>query len=157
VWLTGRLLNETTDAPRYMSLPGPRPLLGAELVAGRPAVIGVEGSFDWLTLMGWSVPGFAALGGSLAHEAVALLQHARTIYLAFDRDAPGQHAARALAARLGGRARLVTLPDGVKDVNELGQYPDGAERLRTCVLRVARQGLAANAPERDAELDREAA
>jgi DNA primase len=139
VWLTGRLLDPRAmdDAPRYMSLPGPRPLLGAEASAGHPAVVGVEGSMDWLTLVGWGLPGFAALGGALSHEACAALAHARTIYLAFDRDSPGQEAARALATRLDGRARRVLLPDGVKDVNELGQRPDGWVRFRTCLLRAA--------------------
>lgn len=138
-WLTGRLLDlqAMTNAPRYMSLPGPRPLLGAEAIAGRPAVVGVEGSVDWLTLVGWGLPGFAALGGALAREAFAALAHARTIYLAFDRDSPGQEAAQALAARLDGRARLVLLPEGVKDVNELGQRPDGRDQFHACLLRAA--------------------
>jgi DNA primase len=137
LWLTGRLVEEAIDAPRYMSLPGPRPLLGLEAIAGRRAVIGVEGSFDWLTLVSWGLPGFAALGGSLSAEALAALDGAQVIYLAFDRDSPGQRAAQALATRLGGRARLVALPDGVNDVNDLGRLPDGAARFRACVLQAA--------------------
>jgi DNA primase len=137
IWLTGRLLDPMADAPRYMSLPGPRPLLGAETIAGHPHVVGVEGSMDWLTLVGWGLPGFAALGGALSREAFAALAHAHTIYLAFDRDGPGQEAARALSARLGGRARRVSLPEGVKDVNELGQQPDGRAQFHACLLRAA--------------------
>jgi DNA primase len=139
IWLTGRLLDPRAmaDAPRYMSLPGPRPLLGADVIAGHPNVVGVEGSMDWLTLVGWGLPGFAALGGALSREAFAALAHARTVYLAFDRDGPGQEAARALAARLGGRARRVLLPEGVKDVNELGQRADGWDQFRACLLSAA--------------------
>jgi DNA primase len=137
IWLMGRLLDHMADAPRYMSLPGPRPLLGAETIAGHLIVVGVEGSMDWLTLVGWGLPGFAALGGALSREAFAALAHARTIYLAFDRDAPGQEAVRKLAARLDGRARRVLLPEGVKDVNELGQRPDGWDQFRACLLRAA--------------------
>jgi DNA primase len=139
LWLTGRLLDPRAmaDAPHYMSLPGPRPLLGAEAIAGHPAVVGVEGSMDWLTLVGWGQPGFAALGGALSHDAFAALAHARTIYLAFDRDGPGQEAVRALAGRLGARARRVLLPEGVKDVNELGQRPDGRDQFHACLLRAA--------------------
>ena len=92
---------------------------------------------DWLTLVRWGLPGFAALGGALSREAFAALAHARTIYLAFDRDGPGQEAARVLAARLDGRARRVPLPAGVKDVNELGQRPDGWDKFRACLLRAA--------------------
>jgi DNA primase len=156
IWLTGRLLDPQTmaDAPRYMSLPGPRPLLGVDAIAGHPAVVGVEGSMDWLTLVGWGQPGFAALGGALSREAFALLAHARTIYLAFDRDSPGQEAARALAGRLGARARRVLLPEGVKDVNELGHRPDGQDLFRTCLLRAAHPSAPASpeggAPEEEA-------
>lgn len=157
VWLTGRLVNETQDAPRYMSLPGPRPLLGAEHAAGREPSIGVEGAFDWLTLVAWGLPGFAALGGSLAQEAPTVLSQASSIYLAFDRDPPGQRAAQLVAARLGGRARLVTLPDGIKDVNELGQRPDGAARFRECLHRATSPMQATSSPPEDTDQEREVA
>lgn len=138
-WLTGRLLDDAVDAPRYMSLPGPRPLLGTERLTGAPAVIGVEGAFDWLTLTSWGMPAFAALGGSLSTAALADLCDAHTIYLAFDRDTPGQQAARSLAQRLDGRARLVMLPPGAKDVNELGQRPAGRLIFQACVVEAAQR------------------
>lgn len=141
-WLAGRLLDDVTDAPRYMSLPGPRPLFGAERLVGASAVIGVEGAFDWLTLASWDIPAFAALGGSLSATALADLRKARTIYLAFDRDTPGQQAARALACHLNGRARLVALPPGVKDVNELGQRPAGRLIFQACVVEAAQRSRA---------------
>lgn len=139
-WLTGRLLNDGDDAPRYMSLPGTRPLLGAERIAGRWAVVGTEGPFDYLTLTGWGIPAFAALGGSLSPNALADLREARVIYLAFDRDTPGQQAARALALRFEGRARIAVLPADVKDVNELGQRPDGRLAFQACVVKSTRSG-----------------
>ena len=137
-WLTGRLLDDAVDIPRYMSLPGPRPLLGVERLVGAPVVIGVEGAFDWLTLVGWGMPAFAALGGSPSATVIADLRDARVIYLAFDRDTPGQQAAHALARRLDSRARLVVLPTGVKDVNELGQRPAGRLVFHACVVEAAR-------------------
>ncbi len=149
VWLIGRLVDERTDAPRYMSLPGPRPLLGLEQIAGRAAVVGTEGVFDWLTLVGWGLPAFATIGTALPAKAVEELAAARAIYLAFDRDRPGRAAARALAGRLGGRVRLVTLPQGIKDVNELGQLPDGAARFRACLRQAARAGQADRARSAD--------
>lgn len=136
-WLTGRLLDDRADLPRYMSLPGARPLLGAERIAGQPAVVGTEGAFDFLTLTGWGIPAFAALGGSLSPIALADLHDVRVIYLAFDRDTPGQQAARSLARRLDGRARFVMLPPGVKDVNELGQRPAGRLVFQACVVEAA--------------------
>lgn len=139
LWLTGRLLDDAADAPRYMSLPGPRPLLGGERLADAPAVIGVEGAFDWLTLVGWGMPAFAALGGSLSTTALADLGAAHVVYLAFDRDAPGQQAARALARRLDGRDRMVMLPAGVKDVSELGLVPAGRLVFQACVVEAAQR------------------
>lgn len=132
-WLTSRLLDDDTDAPRYLSLPGPRPLYGAARVRGQPAVIGVEGYFDALTLWSWGLPAFAAGGVSLPVDALEMLRDARAIYLAFDQDAPGQEAARVLARQFGSRLRLVQLPPGVKDVNELAERPDGERQFRACL------------------------
>jgi DNA primase len=156
IWLIGRLLDETADAPRYMGLPGPRPLLGLEHITGHTgqtehaAVIGTEGVFDWLTLVGWAMPAFAAVGTALsadAREELAALPTAQTIYMAFDRDPPGREAARNLAARLRQRVLLVELPPGIKDVNELGQRPDGEARFRDC-LRHAAHAARADGPRR---------
>ena len=138
-WLTSRLLDDDTDAPRYLSLPGPRPLYGAERVRGQPAVIGVEGYFDALTLWGWGLPAFAAGGVSLPSDALGTLGVAQTIYLAFDQDAPGQEAAHALARRLGPRLRLVHLPAGVKDMNELALHRDGERQFRVCLQQAAQR------------------
>lgn len=132
-WLTSRLLDDDTDAPRYLSLPGARPLYGAARVRGQPAVIGVEGYFDALTLWRWGLPAFAAGGVSLPADALEILRDARAVYLAFDQDAPGQEAAHVLARQFGSRLRLVQLPPGVKDVNELAARPDGEVQFRACL------------------------
>jgi DNA primase len=146
IWLIGRLLDETADAPRYMGLPGPRPLLGLERVTGHAAVIGTEGVFDWLTLLGWGLPAFATVGTALspsAREELSALPSVRTIYLAFDRDPPGWEAARQLATRLRRRVLVVELPPGVKDVNELARHPDGEARFRECLRHATYAGPAA--------------
>lgn len=132
-WLTSRLIEDGTDAPRYLGLPGPRPLYGAARLRGQPAVIGVEGYFDALTLWSWGFPAFAAGGVSLPADAPEMLRDARAIYLAFDQDAPGQEAAHALARQFGSRLRLVQLPSGVKDVNELAARSDGEHQFRVCL------------------------
>jgi len=136
-WLTSRLLEDDTDAPRYLSLPGPRPLYGAARVRDQPAVIGVEGYFDALTLWWWGLPAFAAGGVSLPTGELELLRDTRVIYLAFDQDAPGQEAAHVLARQFGSRLRLVQLPPGVKDVNELAVHPDGERQFRACLQQAA--------------------
>lgn len=147
IWLIGRLFDETADAPRYMGLPGPRPLLGLERIMGHAAVIGVEGVFDWLTLIGWGLPTFATVGTALspgAREELAGVPALRTVYLAFDRDPPGREAARNLATRLRQRVLVVQLPSDVKDVNELAQHPDGEARFRECLRHATYAGPAAH-------------
>ena len=47
--------------------------------------------------------------------------------LVLDGDEAGREAAAHLAEALGERARVVELPEGVKDVNELGALPGGRE------------------------------
>ena len=149
-WLTSRLLEDDTDAPRYLSLPGPRPLYGAARVRGQPAVIGVEGYFDVLTLWAWGLPAFAAGGVSLPADALDLLRDARAIYLAFDQDAPGQEAARVLARQFGTRLHLVQLPLGVKDVNELAARPDGERQFRACLQQAVQADVQVNRVEQEA-------
>ena len=147
IWLIGRLLDETADAPRYMGLPGPRPLLGLERIIGHVAVIGTEGVFDWLSLLRWGLPTFAAVGTALAPSALeelAALPAPQTIYLAFDRDPPGREAARHLATRLRQRVLVVQLPSDVKDVNELALHTDGEARFRECLRHATYAGPAAH-------------
>lgn len=136
-WLTGRLLAAAGAAPRYLSLPGPRPLLGAECLTRHRSVVLAEGAFDYLTLVRWHLPGVAALGSTLSRSALAELQSTRRIYLAFDRDAAGQTAAQTLVHQLGNRVRMVALPNDVKDINDLARLPEGASRFRSAVRQAA--------------------
>jgi DNA primase len=141
-WITGRLVESAgvplPAGPKYMSLPGVRVLGGAASLLGHPAVLAVEGPFDWLTLVKWGLPACYVGGGGLPKEAVRLLNAARTVYVAFDRDAAGQRMAQAFARHLAGRVHFVGLPADVKDVAELGQHADGLERFRHCVRAASR-------------------
>jgi DNA primase len=47
--------------------------------------------------------------------------------LVLDGDEAGRAATAHLATALGERARVLELPDGIKDVNELGTRPDGRQ------------------------------
>jgi DNA primase len=67
----------------------------------------------------------AILGTQVRAERLAFLQRTRRVLIVFDSDEPGREAASDLARRLGSRARIVELPDGVKDLNDLGRRPDG--------------------------------
>ncbi|HZC08374.1 MAG TPA: CHC2 zinc finger domain-containing protein, partial [Ktedonobacterales bacterium] len=147
LWLTGRLVDERDAAPRYLCLPGARPLYSVSPLRGLRAVVLVEGYFDALTLAGWNIPACAAGGTTLppgAARELADSEALEAIYVAFDADPPGQAGARAVAYRLDDRARFVTLPPGVKDVNELGQRRDGFAQFRQCLqcAQPPRQSLA---------------
>jgi DNA primase len=52
VWLIGRALGEdlADDVPKYLGLPGPKPLLGWDQARGSTTVCVVEGVFDVLTV-----------------------------------------------------------------------------------------------------------
>ena len=142
-WMTGRLV-ESAEAPpplagpKYMSLPGTRVLGGASALVGHRDIVVVEGPFDWLTLVKWDVPGCYVGGGGVPEETVPLLDATHTVYVAFDQDAAGHHMAHVLARHLADRVRFVCLPDGIKDVAELGQYADGLGRFRRCVRAATR-------------------
>jgi len=125
-WMVGRVVDGLRE-PKYRGLALPRPLLGYERTRGHQRVFVTEGPFDWLTLAGWGLPACALLGTQPGPDTVRLLARARSVVLVLDTDEPGRMAAMHLAASIGDRARVVELPGGVKDVNELGVQPDGRE------------------------------
>ncbi|HZR98289.1 MAG TPA: toprim domain-containing protein, partial [Chloroflexota bacterium] len=125
LWLVGRTVG-ADRGPKYLGLPGAKPLLGWETALGNPSVILVEGVFDWLTLVQWGFPALALVGTRVRPEALrALGARFERVYLALDADDAGREAAAALAGALGPRAVTVRLPAGVKDVAELAPRSDG--------------------------------
>jgi DNA primase len=124
IWMVGRTLDDARQ-PKYRGLSLPKPILGYERVRGRPRVFVTEGAFDYLTGTSWGLAICALLGTQVRAERLAFLQRARRVLIVFDSDDPGREAASDLARRLGSRARVVKLPEGVKDLNDLGRRPDG--------------------------------
>jgi DNA primase len=148
IWLVGRLLEQAStphhqpaepdegttqgestqvedEPPRYLTLPGPKPLLGWEHARGSASVCVVEGVFDLLTLRMWGYPVVALVG---SHTRPDLLDQLRTFprsYLVLDNDDAGLEAVLKLTQDLGSTAVPVVLPDGIKDVAELATCPDG--------------------------------
>src|SRR5690606_20050778 len=123
-----------------------KPVLGYERVRGRPRVFVTEGPFDYLTGVGWSLPVCALQGTKIQAQRLAFLERARRVLIVFDNDDPGREAARELAGRLGERARIVELPEGVKDLNDLGRLPDG----RASFFKLVKRAEAAPAEDGDA-------
>jgi DNA primase len=125
IWLIGRSILAGHGGPKYLSLPGPKPLLGWETASAASTVYVTEGPFDWLTLRRWSYPAMALVGTHVRPEALASLARFERICLVLDTDQAGQAAAAELVRTLGERAVSVVLPL-VKDVSELGRQPDGS-------------------------------
>jgi DNA primase len=124
IWLLGRALDDDRQ-PKYRGLSLPKPVLGYERVRGRPRVLVTEGAFDYLTGVSWGLPICALLGTQVRAQRLAFLERARRVLIVFDSDEPGRQAAADLAGRLGSRARVVRLPEGVKDLNDLARREDG--------------------------------
>jgi DNA primase len=128
IWLVGRTIESDGDAPKYLGLPGPKPLLGWEFAASRRDVWIVEGVFDYLTLRSWGIPALALVGTRARAETLDALGRFTRIYLALDNDPAGRVATAHLIDHLGPRAIPVTLTE-VKDVAELAVQRNGRETL----------------------------
>ena len=137
IWLVGRIVGSEENGPKYLGLPGRKPLLGWEAVSTQPAVWLVEGVFDWLTLRSWGVPALALVGTHVSSDALRALSRFESLYLALDNDGAGRAATEKLVEALGDRAVPMTPPD-VKDVAELALRADGRA---TFTRLLERQGL----------------
>ena len=125
VYLVGRATTKLQRA-KYIGLPGaPKPLYGYESAQNASTVFLVEGPFDWLTLVNWGYAARGLLGAFLKREHEREFENVERIYLVLDNDAEGKRAMQTLIKTLGSRARILTLPNHIKDVNELAQRPNG--------------------------------
>ena len=134
VWLVGRTLDSQPAVPRYLGLPGRKPLLGWEAAKDSAEVFVVEGVFDWLTLLNWGYPSVALVGTHAGPEVVKMLTAFERVYLTLDNDEAGRAAAETLAQVIGRRAVIVS-PPRVKDVAELATVPDGLRIFARTVMR----------------------
>lgn len=124
VWLIGRTLVDDPRRPKYLALPGERPVLGYERVAGQREAFLVEGVFDLLTALSWHLPAFSPCGTHLPAERLGLLARTAVVYGVLDADAAGDMAAERFGDLLGERWRPLRLPEGC-DLNALATRPDG--------------------------------
>jgi DNA primase len=128
LWLIGRLLDAAENLPRYLGLPGPKPLLGWDQAKrDRRGVCVVEGPLDVLTLQQWGVPGLALCGTSFGPATLQLLGQWRRLYAVLDADAAGREATTRLVEAFGSRVIPVKLPSGVKDPADLASLPHGRD------------------------------
>jgi DNA primase len=138
IWLIGRVLEtengqSVVSGPKYLGLPGSKPLLGWEEAIRDPrAVCVVEGPVDLLALRLWGLPGIAIVGTMLRQDKLEQLDRFQFLYLALDPDEGGRKGTAALIDRFGSRALPVELPFG-DDVGKLATYKDGQARFRAAV------------------------
>ena len=140
IWLVGRVLDDSAG-PKYLGLPGRKPLLGWEAASAEREVWLTEGVFDWLALRSWGYPALALVGTHVRAAALRALARFERIYLLLDNDDAGRAATSELVRTLGQRAVPVSLP-GAKDVAELAARPTG-RALFGAVARRHAGGLAA--------------
>jgi DNA primase len=126
IWMVGRHLNDHHE-PKYRGLSLPKPILGYERVRGRQRVYLTEGTFDYITGVGWNLPICALQGTRVQSGRLAFLERAQRVFLVFDNDARGREATAFVSELLGSRALSIELPPDMKDLNLLGQSPEGRE------------------------------
>jgi DNA primase len=139
VWMIGRAVESadgpaTCAEPKYLGLPGFKPLLGwDEAARDTRGVCLVEGPVDLLALRLWRVPGLALAGCAIRGDMLELLNRFQRVYLALDNDAGGREGADRITARLGSRTVRIQLPPHVKDVADLVRLPHGEEMFRAAI------------------------
>ena len=139
-WMIGRLFDTPANqdpadgAPKYLGLPTPKPLFGSGTAHGSPSVVVCEGAFDYLVLRTWGYPAVALMG---THANASVLEQLRgfpRLYVALDQDDAGVEGMLRLANEIGPSVVPVALPDGIKDVGELGIQPDGHRLFAQALL-----------------------
>ncbi len=124
LWFIGRRLEVEGNFPKYMALPGERPVLGLQRVVGRREAYLCEGVFDYLTAISWKLPAFSPCGTHLPAERLGFLARTEVVYGVLDGDEAGRAAAERFGKLLGARWRPIRLPEGC-DLNDLGRRPGG--------------------------------
>src|SRR5579859_6950715 len=121
--------------PKYLGLPGEKPVIGLEHVVGRHVAYITEGPIDWLAAVAWQLPAFAICGTHFPTERLPALDEALAIYGVFDPDRAGRSAAERFAPLFGSRWRPVQLPNSL-DLAELAALGEpGRENFRALVGR----------------------
>jgi DNA primase len=138
VWFIGRAAEDHEKRrPKYLSLPGQRPLLGLEVVQGRHVVYVCEGPFDWLAARAWGLAACCLCGTHTPPERLPALEAAVAVYGVLDPDKAGLSAAERLAPIIGDRWRPVHLPDGL-DLADLAAHGSASRGQFDALVRRAR-------------------
>jgi len=119
--------------PKYLSLPLPRLLGGAEAIWGHRRMVVVEGKTDQVALMRWGYPTCWVGGGSPPSDFLPWAQAAQQVYVAGDGDAGGQALLEQMCRLVPDRCYPVELPAGL-DPCDLACRPDGQRLFQQAIL-----------------------
>jgi DNA primase len=147
IWFIGRRPGDPGRV-KYLTPPGDKPVLGFERSIGRRQVYLIEGVFDWLTAVSWSLPAFSTCGTDFPVDRLGWLARAEMVFGVLDADTAGREAAERLGAVLGSRWRPIALPDGC-DLNDLGRRPDGRALFFRLVAEAKRMEVQGDGGDRD--------
>lgn len=107
-----------------------KPLVGIDAAKRASEVFVCEGIFDYFSLKQAGFTAICTLGTNLKEDHLQTLQKVNNVYIAYDMDQPGRDAGRKTTELLYPKAKLISLPESVKDVNELLQKkPDEFKTL----------------------------
>lgn len=115
--------------PKYLSLPGKRPILGYEYARDHEESLLCEGVFDWLFAVGLGLAAWSPCGTVLTAERLRFLHDARTVYGGLDADRAGMQASTVAAEIFGERWVPIALPAGT-DLGDLAMRRDGEAYFR---------------------------
>jgi len=119
--------------PKYLSLPLPRHLGGAEAIWGCRRLVIVEGKADQLALLRWGYPTCWVGGGSPPADFLPWVQAAQHLYVAGDGDAGGQSLVEQVRRLAPDRCYPILLPAGL-DPCDLACRPDGQRLFQQAIL-----------------------
>jgi hypothetical protein len=116
VHLSGRVLGE--GKPKWLHLPGEIEYPFNADALRQPDCPWLEGIVDVLSAACWDMHAAAGLGTHVKEAWTAMVPEANRIIVALDGDGAGSRGSLTVAAALGERVRIATLPAG-KDPNDL--------------------------------------
>lgn len=125
VHMAGRSFQKKARA-KYLFLPGlSKPVYGMSRLSPTTPTFVVEGIFDYVTIRQWGYQSVATLGTSIKEWDAHKISRGPVI-LVPDNDAAGIAAAARWKETIG-HGRVLQLPQGVGDTNDLAQQPNGQD------------------------------
>ena len=139
-WLCGRSYKPDAKLPHNHQAGKPQNLaLGANsLPASDYTALVTEGTIDYALARQWGYHAVCLNGASNvtteeqrrdADKMARALSCAELVVAAMDADEAGNYALQCLKTLMGDRIRTLTLPEGVKDIGDLGKLPDGEDQF----------------------------